>query len=174
MKASQIQHKPYFFFSTISPLSAQWPQHRSFHLHHILSSSHLLCAQVLRTFLKKDCLRKSSRAIQSSIQSHVEQACKLAWNFIITCPPMIISHPSNFSEDWHDREFQYWDKRVQRSKLYYTRPVLFRSFEGGIGMKGWVGNTPDTIQKTQPHNSLTKGFRRRSWATIPLSWVYKM
>ncbi len=117
--------------------------------------------QILRSFLKKDCLRQtSSRSIRSSLQRHVEQTCQLSWSLLTTSPPLIISQPLSFKEDWQDREFEYWDKRARSFKLYYTRPVLYRSFEGGVGVKGWVGNCLESVPKTPSQNSLTrKGLR---------------
>ena len=71
-------------------------------------------------------------------------ACKLTLNLVTAWPPLIISTPVDFCEDWHDREFQYWEKPAHKNatpmKLFYTRPVLFGSYKGDIVAKGWVGN----------------------------------
>ena len=70
----------------------------------------------------------------------MRQACRLAWDLVTAWPPLIAARPKEFKEEWHDREFQYWDKGAVRCKLFYTRPVLFHSYEGCVGVKGWVGN----------------------------------
>lgn len=80
-------------------------------------------------------------------------ACKLTLDLVTAWPPLIISEPKEFREEWHDREFQYWERSptphrknsvtntsAPPMKLLYTRPVLFQSYEGGVGAKGWVGN----------------------------------
>lgn len=70
--------------------------------------------------------------------------CKLMLALVTAWPPLIVSKPSEFREDWHDREFQFWEKSPHKNstrlKLLYTRPVLFKSYEGVVGAKGWVGN----------------------------------
>ena len=65
-------------------------------------------------------------------------------------PPLIVSQPQEFREEWQDREFEYWEKKKRSSyKLFYTRPILFQSYAGRVGVKGWVGNR-ETMRQTPP------------------------
>ena len=109
-------------------------------------------------------------------------ACKLTLDLVTAWPPLIVSEPSEFREEWHDREFQYWERSPAPSptphrknsiknasappmKLFYTRPVLFRSYEGGVGAKGWVGNKDKKVTGTAggtAHTSNHCGRKTRS------------
>ena len=77
---------------------------------------------------------------RTAMHRHVDQACRLMWNLVCVSPPLIVCQPSAFVEDWQDKEFEYWDKSLSSYRLAYTRPVLFHSYEGVVGVKGWVGN----------------------------------
>ena len=70
-------------------------------------------------------------------------------------PPLIVCQPSVVREEWQDREFEYWDKGLSNYRLTYTRPVLFHSYEGVVGVKGWVGNKK-TGGLSSPKHSRTK------------------
>ena len=83
----------------------------------------------------------------------MRQACKLAWELVSAWPPIIAAQPLEFREDWQDREYQFWTKSDVKSHLLYTRPVLFHSYEGRVGVKGWVGNKADGLGR----QSLNKG-----------------
>ena len=105
----------------------------------------LSLSQIFPKFLDKHSLRLPSRSAEASLKHHMTHACKLMLALVTSWPPLIVSKPSEFREEWHDREYQYWDKSPpnkspSRQKLLYTRPVLFRSYEGSVGAKGWVGN----------------------------------
>ncbi len=128
--------------------------HTNTHTH---ACTHTHTHQILKNFLKKDCLHQRSRLIHTSLQTHLEQTCRLAWALLTTSPPLVLAKPSKFRDDWLDREFEYWDRRARSSKLYYTRPVLFCSYEGVVGVKGWVGNSLEGAQQMPARNSRTKG-----------------
>ena len=104
----------------------------------------VLLLQVLLQFVEQHCLRPSSRSAEASLRHHMTHMCKLTLDLVTSWPPLIVSKPEEFREDWHDREYQYWEKHKSSTgrlmKLLYTRPVLFRSYKGNIGAKGWVGN----------------------------------
>lgn len=103
--------------------------------------SRVPCLQIFPKFLEKHSLHFSSQSSDASLRRHVTHACRLSLDLVTSWPPLIISKPNEFSEEWHDREYQYWEKSSQKSlKLLYTRPVLFSSYEGSVGAKGWVGN----------------------------------
>ena len=55
-------------------------------------------------------------------------------------PPLIVCQPAMVKEEWQDREYEHWDKKLSSYRLAYTRPVLFHNYEGVVGVKGWVGN----------------------------------
>ncbi len=113
--------------------------------------------QIFPKFLERHSLRVPSRSTEASLRHHVTHACKLTFDLVSAWPPLIVSKPPKFREDWHDREYQYWEKlsptstspsssptkspsTPQEPKLLYTRPILFESYTGKVGAKGWVGN----------------------------------
>ena len=102
--------------------------------------NHSINLQAFPKFLEKNSIRLSSRSTEASLRRHMRQACKIAWDLVSSWPPHVLSEPKEFREEWQDREFQYWDKTAGKSRLLYTRPVLFTSYEGVVGAKGWVGN----------------------------------
>ena len=104
---------------------------------------------MFRKFIERDSLQRAPKTAHTTLKNHVEQACNLSWCLLTTTAPLIISCPQDINEDWQDREFEYWDKHVKNFRLYYTRPVLFGSYEGGVRVKGWVGNR-DTLRRTPP------------------------
>lgn len=82
-------------------------------------------------------------------------ACKLTLELVSTWPPLIVTKPKDFQENWHDREYQYWEKGGSLKgksgaprPLLYTRPVLFKSYKGEVGAKGWVGNRDKEVSDT--------------------------
>ena len=141
--------------------------------------------QVFAKFLEKHSLRISSRSSEAALRHHMTHACKLTLDLVTAWPPLIVSEPREFREEWHDREFQYWEKSPAPSpthhhhhhrkgsvtipsaapmKLFYTRPVLFGSYEGAVGAKGWVGNKEDTgaAAGCNSHTSNHRGRKTRS------------
>lgn len=117
----------------------------------ILSFFHIHCnLQILRSFLGRECFKHASQQAISSMKQHIQNACKLTWGLATAWPPLIVAQPGEFREELHDREFQYWDRSNQSLKLYYTRPVLFHSCEGRVGVKGWVGNRNTVSNSTHP------------------------
>lgn len=106
--------------------------------------------KVFRSLLRRDGFQKAPRDVRTALQKHVDKACELVWKLITVTPPPIVSQPQKFREEWQDREFEYWDKKKRSStKLLYTRPVLFQSYAGRVGVKGWVGNR-DTMRLSPP------------------------
>ena len=102
--------------------------------YHIIAS-----LQVFPKFLEKNSIRLS-RGLEGSLRQHARHICRLSWELVTCWPPLISARPSEFKEEWQDREYQYWDKSLTKFRLSYTRPVLFHSYEGRVGVKGWVGN----------------------------------
>ena len=102
---------------------------------------------MLDTFLEKYCSASADTDHAISLQEHLSHVSKLAWQFTTSVPPLVLCRPTQFQEDWQDREFQYWNKTLKQFKLKYTRPILFHNCDGGIGVKGWVGNEPVSNDK---------------------------
>lgn len=123
--------------------------------------------QAFPNFLDKYSIRPSSRSTEASLRQHMRQACKLAWDLVTAWPPLIATTPRDYREEWHDREFQYWDKKAVNFKLFYTRPVLFCSYEGCVGVKGWVGNkdVSSSPRHTPPSERAVRKFRK-SWQIL--------
>ena len=71
---------------------------------------------------------------------------RLTWKFITLPSPLIICQPATFSEQIHEPEFGYWDKSVRPTKLIYTRPVVYRSYQGILACKAWVANTAKSVE----------------------------
>ena len=103
-----------------------------------------LLLQIFPKFIEQHSLHLPSRSAEASLRHHMTHTCKLTLDLVTAWPPLIISKPNEFHEEWHDREYQYWEKSPHKNsgrlKLLYTRPVLFKSYEGSVGAKGWVGN----------------------------------
>lgn len=95
--------------------------------------------QTFPKFLEKHSVRPS-RGLEAALRQHARRICQLSWELVTCWPPLISARPTEFKEEWQDREFQYWDKTLTKFRLSYTRPVLFHSYEGRVGVKGWVGN----------------------------------
>lgn len=96
--------------------------------------------QVFKKLQEKSRFKRAMQLSRSAMHRHVDQACKLMWSLVSVSPPLIVCQPAMFKEDWHDREYEYWDKSLSTYRLAYTRPVLFHNYEGQVGVKGWVGN----------------------------------
>lgn len=123
-------------------------------------------AQAFPKFLEKNSIRLS-RGQEGALRQHARHICRLSWELVTCWPPLISARPSEFKEEWQDREYQYWDKSLTKFRLSYTRPVLFLSYEGRVGVKGWVGNkepvsgTGGGVRRTPP----TERGRRRTGTT---------
>lgn len=108
-----------------------------------------------------------SRGLEGALKQHARHVCRLSWEMVTHWPPLISAKPSEFREEWQDREYQFWDKTLTKFRLSYTRPVLFHNYEGRVGVKGWVGNkepnsgTGEKVRRTPP----TERGRRRTGNT---------
>lgn len=129
------------------------PQAVTNFLHHL---------QAFPKFLEKQSIRLS-RGVESSLRQHARRICQLSWELVTCWPPLIATRPAEFREEWQDREYQFWDKSLTKFRLSYTRPVLFLSYEGRVGVKGWVGNKESVpsgsggVKRTPPNE---RGRRR--------------
>lgn len=136
-----------------------------------LNTYFCLPLQIFPTFLEQHCLHLSSRSAEASLRHHMTHTCKLTLDLVTAWPPLIISKPNEFCEEWHDREYQYWEKSPHKNsgrlKLLYTRPVLFKSYEGSVGAKGWVGNRDRVRERGgATHSSPThRGSRKKRTGT---------
>ena len=86
--------------------------------------------------------QKVKEVLESSEQDDLRKAIELAWKFVTLPNPLIVCQPKGFDSRIHDPEGDYWDsEHANTSKLVYTRPVVFRNYEGVLARKGWVANT---------------------------------
>ena len=83
--------------------------------------------------------------MRSSDEDHLGKVIALAWKFLVLPNPLIVCQPKKFDFRIHSPEYQHWDKHAENSELIYTRPVVYRNYEGVIASKGWVANTATTI-----------------------------
>jgi len=83
-----------------------------------------------------------TEVLESSHQDDLRKAIELAWKFVTLPNPLIVCQPTGFNSRLHDPEGDYWDsEHANKSKLVYTRPVVYRNYEGVLACKGWVANT---------------------------------
>ena len=71
----------------------------------------------------------------------LREAIQLAWKFVTLPNPLIVCQHTQFDYQVHDPEAKYWDEHKKELPLIYTRPVVYRNFEGRLACKGWVANT---------------------------------
>ena len=109
--------------------------------------------QVFKKLQEKTKFKRAMQLSRSAMLRHVDQACNLMWSLVCVSPPLVVTQPEQFREDWQDREFEYWDRSLHSYRLAYTRPVLFHNYEGYVGMKGWVGNKKTVSPKVNGRSS---------------------
>ena len=72
---------------------------------------------------------------------------KVAWKFVILPNPIIACQPSQYVPQNVDREYGYWDDSTPDAQLIYTRPVVYRCYDGKRAIKGMVANTEKTLEE---------------------------
>ena len=80
----------------------------------------------------------------SSHEDYLGKVVELAWKFVTLPDPLVVCQPEGFNHRIHSEEYGHWDKHAKDFKLIYTRPVVYRSYEGELASKGWVANTVTT------------------------------
>lgn len=65
---------------------------------------------------------------------------EIAWKFVTLPIPVVVSQPKKYDKALHNREFGYWDAKL-KMPLVYTRPVVYRCYDGQLECKGSVANT---------------------------------
>lgn len=76
-----------------------------------------------------------------TIKGMVVKAVHLAWNMITLVPPAIICQPTEYKEEWHEKQFTSWNKDLSDNPVVYFEPLLFYSSRGHVQCKGIIGNT---------------------------------
>ena len=103
--------------------------------------------------------QKIKTTLESSPQDHLGKAIELAWKFVTLPHPLIVCQPEKYDSRIHSPEHGYWDsKQKHESNLVYTRPVVYRGYEGVLACQGWVAD-----RVTRKH------YRRPSESTCSLS-----
>ena len=98
--------------------------------------------------------QKVKTTLESSPQDHLGKAIELAWKFVTLPHPLIVCQPEKYDSHIHSPEHSYWDsKQKHESNLVYTRPVVYRSYEGVLACQGWVADKVTGKQYNQPSES---------------------
>ena len=82
--------------------------------------------------------------VGSALQAEEEyllKCVKVAWKFVTLPSPIIVCRPEKYNPQIVEREFGYWNKSTPDAKLIYTRPVVYRCYDGNRAEKGMVANT---------------------------------
>lgn len=106
--------------------------------------------------------QKVKEILESSHEDHLGKVIELAWKFVTLPNPLIVCQPTVFNSQIHSPEFGHWDKHAVDFTLTYTRPVVYRNYEGVLAGKGWVANTPSSNQDSL-WEWLSKLFNPRSY-----------
>jgi len=85
--------------------------------------------------------QKVKETLESSDDDHLEKVIALAWKFVTLPNPLIVHQPESFDSQLHEPEYGRWEKPKKELPLIYTRPVVYRNYEGMVARKGWVANT---------------------------------
>ena len=73
-------------------------------------------------------------------KDYLGEVAALAWKFVTLPNPLIVEQPEKFGFHLHSEEYGHWNKKEQGAELEYTRPVVYRNYEGVVASKGWVAN----------------------------------
>ena len=91
---------------------------------------------------RDEIIQKVKETLECWHEDHLGKAIELAWKFVTLSKPLIVCQPKEFDCRIHDREYGHWDiKCAKELPLMYTRPVIYRNYEGVVACKGWVANT---------------------------------
>ena len=91
--------------------------------------------------MSDETLQKVKETLKISSEDHLGKVIALAWKFVTLPNPLIVDQPKAFDYQIHDPEFGHWDKQAKDFELIYTRPVVYRNYEGVLAEMGWVANT---------------------------------
>ena len=80
------------------------------------------------------------RALQAE-EEYLLKCVQVAWKFVTLPSPIIVSQPQAYNPQIVDREYGYWDESTPDTVLIYTRPVVYRCYDGNRAEKGMVANT---------------------------------
>lgn len=101
-----------------------------------------LLFQMYKEISSDEIRRKVKETLESNHEDHVGKAIALAWKFVTLPNPLIVCQPQNYNPQIHGPEYGHWDsKHTKTFALIYTRPVVYRNYEGMLASKGWVANT---------------------------------
>ena len=100
---------------------------------------------------------KAGRALQAK-QEYLLKGVQVAWKFVTLPSPIIASQPETYIPQSVEREYGYWDDSTPDAPLIYTRPVVYRCYDGNRAEKGMVANTETCNIPEGPK----KGFIRKA------------
>lgn len=72
-------------------------------------------------------------------REHLRTAIDIAWKFVTLPSPVIVCQPKTFDPKIHEEEYGLWDP-TSEAELIYSRPVIYRCYEGQQQCKGMVAN----------------------------------
>ena len=74
-------------------------------------------------------------------EEYLLKCVQVAWKFVTLPSPIIVSQPEVYNPQIVEREYGYWDENTPDAVLIYTRPVVYRCYDGNRAEKGMVANT---------------------------------
>ena len=100
--------------------------------------------QIVTALTEDEGYNKAGKALQAK-QEYMLKCVEVAWKFVTLPSPIIASQPKDYNLQIVEREYGYWDESTPDAKLIYTRPVVYRCYDGNRAEKGMVANT-DTFK----------------------------
>ena len=83
---------------------------------------------------------RAGRALKAK-QEFLLKGVQVAWKFVTLPSPIIAYQPKAYTPQIVEREYGYWDESIPNATLIYTRPVVYRCYDGNCAEKGMVANT---------------------------------
>ena len=122
----------------------------------IIVVTSVLSFQMVQKFPSGDeTFQKIKATLENSPQDHLGKAIELAWKFVTLPNPLIVCQPGKYDSKIHSPEHGYWDsKQTHESNLIYTRPVVYRNYEGVLACWGWVADKVTSKQHSQRSESI--------------------
>ena len=102
-------------------------------------------------------------SIEKKVEDITKKMSEFSWKILETVPPMVSTTVSDtlFCKDWHEKEMSpEWNEELENYDLEYYRPVLFFSYEGKVSQKGWVGNTPASVDSVTAKEFCLKSYKK--------------
>ena len=88
-----------------------------------------------------EAFNKAGRALEiQAKQQYLLKSVQVAWKFVTLPRPIIACQPEAYIPQIVDREYGYWDDSTPDAPLIYTRPVVYRCYDGNRAEKGIVAN----------------------------------